>query len=78
MLKQEESIDNYRINLSLKQYPTFHYLFVVYKNGSNKIDWNRVRTYLDAGLTTEPILSPILKKFYLIDEENKNKLNDEK
>ncbi|PBI90081.1 hypothetical protein BSF41_17520 [Flavobacterium sp. ACN2] len=30
-------------------------------------------TYLDTGLTTEPIQSPILKKFYLLDEENKIK-----
>jgi hypothetical protein len=51
---------------------------VVYKNDSNKVDWDRVRTYLDSGLTTEPIQSPILKKFYLLDEENKKKSDDEK
>ncbi|PBI90083.1 hypothetical protein BSF41_17540 [Flavobacterium sp. ACN2] len=43
----------------------------------NKVDWNRIRTYLDAGLTTEPIVSPILKKFYLLDEENKKLKNEE-
>lgn len=29
---------NHEISMSLKQYPTFHHLFVVYKNGSNKVD----------------------------------------
>jgi hypothetical protein len=78
IIKYKENMNDYRVSMSLKQYPTFHHLFVVYKNDSNKVDWDRVHTYLDSGLTTEPIQSPILKKFYLLDEENKKKSDDEK
>ncbi|MFG4001431.1 hypothetical protein [Flavobacterium aquidurense] len=44
ILEYENSKKNHEISMSLKQYPTFHHLFVVYKNGSKKVQKRLIET----------------------------------
>jgi len=62
---------NYEISMRLKSSPTFHHLFVVYKEDSKKPDLERLKTYLDADIPTK---AKLLQEFYKLEEDNKNKL----
>lgn len=58
---------NYEISMSLKSSPTFHHLFVVYKENSKKPDLERLKTYLDAEIPTK---AKLLQEFYKLEEDN--------
>ncbi|ELY2018345.1 hypothetical protein SL053_002266 [Flavobacterium psychrophilum] len=52
---------------------TFHHLWVVYKPGTNEIDYERLFKYMQAEIPQKET-----QEFYLLEHENKKKLNDEK
>ncbi len=60
---------NYNVSTQLKSNPTFHHLYVVY-NEENKVDFKRLKTYIDAGQFDK---GKLLKEFYELDAKNKKK-----
>jgi hypothetical protein len=61
---------NHETSVNLKSSPTFHHLFVVYKEDSKKPDLERLKTYLDAEVPTK---AKLLQEFYKLEDENKLK-----
>jgi hypothetical protein len=71
----ERDLRNYNDSKDLKRNTYFHHLFVVYGENSKSPILERVKTYLDADI---PEKTKLLQEFYKLEEENKNKLIDEK
>lgn len=70
LIKYKDDKRNYEISTNLKSSPTFHHLFVVYKEDSKKADLERLKTYLEAEIPTK---AKLLQEFYKLDKENKAK-----
>ncbi|AYN04686.1 hypothetical protein [Flavobacterium sp. 140616W15] len=71
-IQYERDLENYNQSKDLKRNPTFHHLFVVYKENSKESDLERVRTYLDAGI---PEKTKLLQEFYKIEDNNNEDQN---
>lgn len=70
LIQYDRDKKNYKISMILKSSPTFHHLFVVYKEDSKKPDLERLKIYLDAEIPTK---AKLLQEFYKLEEDNKNK-----
>ncbi|KFF03096.1 polymorphic toxin type 23 domain-containing protein [Chryseobacterium luteum] len=59
---------DYKISLRLKPNSTFHHLFVTYKEGSRKPDFERLKKYLEADIPQKES-----QEFYKLEYQNENK-----
>lgn len=71
ILKYENDMVNYKISFNLKPNSTFHHLFVVYKEGSRKPNFERLEKYLEADVPKKE-----LQEFYKIEFENEKKKDE--
>ncbi|WP_310556068.1 polymorphic toxin type 23 domain-containing protein [Flavobacterium sp.] len=72
--KYEEDVLLYQMSINMKANPTFHHLYLVYKEGSKEVNLQRLKTYTDATL---PSKTKLLQEFYELERINK-KIEDDK
>ncbi|WP_108866894.1 DUF4280 domain-containing protein [Aquimarina aquimarini] len=70
-----EKMKNHTISIQLTPNPTFHHLFVVYKNRDNTIDLERLNTYMNADVLDK---SKNLEKFFTLEKKFKQQEKNKK
>ncbi len=65
-----EEMINYTISTKLTPHPTFHHLFVVYKNGKKTPDLERLNTYMSSDVSEK---SKNLQEFFTLEKKFKKK-----
>jgi hypothetical protein len=69
--KYKREMEDYKISIRLKPNSTFHHLFVVYKEGSKKPDYERLQKYFKADIPNKEN-----QEFYRLEYENNKKNNE--